>query len=61
MLNMNIIYLLKSLTGAWSFLPFGGVIFLGLGRHLGLGGGGEIVIIRNKSKPFSINFHFLII
>ena len=58
---MNIIYLIKSLTGAWSFLPFGGVILLGLGRHLGLRGGGEIVMIRNKSKPVSINFHLLII
>ena len=26
---MNIIYLIKNLTGAWSFLPFGGVILLG--------------------------------
>ena len=59
MLNMNINYLIKSLTGAWSFLPFRGVILLGLGRHLGLGG--EIVMIRNKSKPVSINFHLLII
>ena len=38
MLNMNNIYLIKSLTGAWSFLPFGAVILLGLVRHLGWGG-----------------------
>ena len=40
MLNMNNIYLIKSLTGAWSFLPFGAVILLGLVKHLGWGGGG---------------------
>ena len=61
MLNMNNIYLIKSLTGAWSFLPFGAVILLGLGRHLGWGGGGEILMIRNKSKPVSISFHLMII
>ena len=41
MLNMNDIYLIKSLTGAWYFLPFGAVILLGLGRHLGSGEGGK--------------------
>ena len=54
MLNMNIIYLIKP---DWCLVssPFW------RGDPLGVGGGGEIVMIRNKSKPVSINFHLLII